>query len=177
MRGWQTRAVRDGCFQRLRYTGGPVYLPTSVKTYQNGIKVTFAEPLDSEMAENPGNYFVEQWNYLWSATYGSPDYSVANPKQQGRDEVSVVSATLLDDGHAVFLEMPNRHPVNQISISWLLRSTGGEAIRGRFAHTINSAPSEKFPASGPATARRFPGPRPGWRACTRGRPPPRHRAA
>ena len=145
LRGWQTRAVRDGCFQRLRYTGGPVYLPTGVKTYQNGIKVTFAEPLDPEMAENPGNFFVEQWNYLWSATYGSPDYSVANPKQQGRDEVSVVSATLLDDGHAVFLEMPNRHPVNQISISWLLRSTGGEAIRGRFAHTINSAPSEKFP--------------------------------
>ena len=145
LRGWQTRAVRDGCFQRLRYTGGPVHLPTAVKTYKNGIKLTFPQALDARMAENVDNYFVEQWNYRWSAQYGSPDFSVKNPEQQGRDEVAVESATLLDGGYAVFLEMPNRHPVHQLSISWLLKSSGGEQVRGRYAHTINVDPQESVP--------------------------------
>ena len=97
------------------------------------------------MAENVDNYFVEQWNYRWTAQYGSPDFSVENPEQQGRDEVAVESATLLDGGYAVFLEMPNRHPVHQLSISWLLKSSAGEQVRGRYAHTINVDPQESIP--------------------------------
>lgn len=145
LRGWQTRAIRDGCFQRVRYIGGPVHLPTGVKTYTNGMSLTFSEPLDVELAGNPENYLVEQWNYLWSAEYGSPDFSVENPQQQKRDEVPVVSATLLDDGCSVFLEMPGRQPVNQISISWLLGASGGERFRGTYAHTINAPPRQTFP--------------------------------
>ena len=147
LRGWQTRAVRDGCFQRVRYTGGPLHLPTRAKTYSNGIKLTFSEPLDRKSAEDPGNFLVEQWNYRWSAEYGSPDFSVENPAQQGRDEVPVLSATLMDDGQSIFLEMPGRHPVMQISISWLLSSSEGEPIRGTYAHTINAVPSESIPES------------------------------
>ncbi len=142
LRGWQTRSIRDGCFQRVRYTGGPVHLPVAVKTYTNGIKLTFAESLDKDVVENPGNYFVEQWNYKYSEQYGSPDYSVKNPGQQGRDEVPVESATLMDGNRAVFLEMPGRQPVNQIKISWLLNSANERQFRGSIAHTINSAPKE-----------------------------------
>lgn len=147
LRGWQTRAVRDGCFQRVRYTGGAVHLPVAVRTYTNGIALTFSETLDRDTAENPENYFVEQWNYRWTAAYGSPQYSVENPEQQGRDEVDVVSATLQDDQRTVFLELPGRQPVHQITIDWLLRSADGQAFRGKFAHTINSPPSETVPES------------------------------
>lgn len=152
LRGWQTRAIRDGCLQRVRYTGGPVHLPTAVKTYQNGIQLTFSEPLARSLAENPDNYFVEQWNYLWSKDYGSPDFKVSNPQEQGRDEVPVVSATLLDDDRSIFLEMPGRHPVNQITISWLLQgqesADGDQApFRGTFAHTINTNPTTAYPES------------------------------
>ena len=145
LRGWQTRAVRDGCFQRVRYTGGPLHLPIDVKTYTNGIKLSFTEPLDREVAENCDNYFVEQWNYRWTQEYGSPEFSVENPSQQGRDEVPVVSATWMDDGYAVFLEMPGRRPVMQLSISWLLRSAEGDQFRGRYAHTINANPNQTVP--------------------------------
>ena len=152
LRGWQTRAIRDGCFQRVRYSGGPPHLPTAVKTFQNGIKLTFSEPLDREFAESADNYFVEQWNYRWSQEYGSPNYKVKNPQEQGQDEVPVVSATLMDDDRSVFLEMPGRHPVNQISISWLLRSASaqdndGQRFRGTLAHTINTLPSQSIPES------------------------------
>ena len=152
LRGWQSRAIRDGCLQRVRYTGGPLRLPIDVKTFNNGIKLTFSEPLDPEFAENVDNYFVQQWNYLWSAEYGSPEFSVAKPQEQGRDEVDVDSATLMDDGRSVFLEMPNRHPVNQLSISWLLRglpshADDGKRFRGTFVHTINTQPTESIPES------------------------------
>ncbi len=144
LRGWQSRAIRDGCFQRLRYTGRPLHLPIRVKTYENGIKLTFTESLDPDFAQNPDKYFAQQWNYRWSKEYGSPDYSVKNPAQLGRDEVVVESATLMDDGHAVFLEMPGRQPVMQLSITWLLRSAAGVRFRGQYAHTINVEPSESI---------------------------------
>ncbi|HAW31665.1 MAG TPA: hypothetical protein DCY03_26750, partial [Planctomycetaceae bacterium] len=70
LRGWVTNAVRDGCLQRVRYTGKPVHLPVAVKTMQNGIALTFTNPLDRQTAENPDNYAIEQWNYLWSQNYG-----------------------------------------------------------------------------------------------------------
>jgi mono/diheme cytochrome c family protein len=147
LRGWQTRAIRDGCFQRVRYTGGPVHLPTEVKTYQNGIQLTFTEPLDPDTATDPDNYFVSQWNYLWSAAYGSPDFSVERPQEQGRDEVAVVSATLLEDGRSVFLEMLDRRPVNQMVIDYALQSAAGQSFRGKYAHTINREPNDTFTAS------------------------------
>ena len=147
LRGWQTRAIRDGCLQRVRYVGGPLHLPIAVKTYTNGLKLTFTEPLDRDMAENPTNYFAEQWNYRYSKEYGSPDISVADPSKHERDEVSVVSATLDQDGRSLFLEMPGRQVVHQLSISWLLRSAAGESFRGRYAHTINVKPTETMPDS------------------------------
>lgn len=144
LRGWQTRAIRDGCFQRLRYAGGPVHMPVAVKTYANGLALTFTEPLAAEMANDPDNFFAEEWNYLWSSKYGSPDFSVSQPDEQGRDEVTVVSSTLLEDRRTIFLEMPDRKPVHQIQISWLLADDNGESFQGTYAHTINQRPGELF---------------------------------
>ena len=147
LRGWQTRSVRDGCFQRVRYTGGSVHLPTAVKTYTNGVQLHFTEPLDETAASSPDNYYVQQWNYLWSEQYGSPQFSVQRPQEQGRDDVDVLSATVMDGGRSVFLEMPGRGVVHQMSLNWLLKSSPGESFRGNFAHTINRPPTETFPES------------------------------
>ena len=147
LRGWQTRAIRDGCFQRLRYTGKQANLPVSVNTYSNGLELTFTKKLDRNMAENADNFFVEQWNYLWSAAYGSPEFSVERPKEQTRDPVEVVSATLSDDGKSLFLEMPNRKPVHQMAVNWLLKSDAGDLFRGTYAHTINTPPKDAFAES------------------------------
>lgn len=147
LRGWQTRAIRDGCFERVRYTGGAVHLPIHVKTFGNGIKLQFAERLDREQAQDPRNFFVEQWNYLYSEQYGSPEFSVERPKEQGRDEVPVLSATVMDDGHSIFLEMPSLHPVHQICINYFLKSEAGSSFQGSYAHTINVQPMESMPTS------------------------------
>ena len=120
LRGWTTSAVTDGCLQRVRFTGQPIDMPVSSTAYSNGIALTFTEPLDKDSAENPSNYHIEQWNYLYSKTYGSPEYRVSDPKQEGRDEVRVRSATLLDD-RTVFLELKQVQPVNVLAVSCVLK--------------------------------------------------------
>ncbi len=145
LRGWQSRAIRDGCFQRVRFTGGAVPLPIRVNTFANGVLLKFAEQLDREMAEDPDNYFVEQWNYRWTEQYGSPDFSVSDPDRQGRDAVEILSATLMEQGQAVFLEMPQVQPVHQMEFRWLLKTKQAERFQGTYAHTINRVPDKLMP--------------------------------
>ncbi|MCA9096318.1 MAG: hypothetical protein KDA68_22720, partial [Planctomycetaceae bacterium] len=92
LRGWSTAAVKDGSLQRVRYTGQPVRLPLAVHSFQNGVALTFSTELDPDSAIDPGNYFVEDWNYLYSEKYGSPELRPSAPKVTGRDEVLVKSA-------------------------------------------------------------------------------------
>src|SRR5206468_3811773 len=71
MAGWGNYAVADGCLHRVRYTGGPVQLPTGFHVHENGIRITFTEPLERTAAGDAKNHFAQAWNYRYSAAYGS----------------------------------------------------------------------------------------------------------
>ena len=101
--GWQTNAARDGCLQRVRYTGAPCDLPVELHFVEGAFCSRFSRPLDRSTAEDPSNYDVQQWNYRWSSAYGSPDFKVSQPKAEGHDELEVDSVTLQPDGRTVFL--------------------------------------------------------------------------
>ena len=137
LRGWQTAALRDGCFQRVRYTGGPMHLPIGFAIQSNGIRVTFSQPLDRPLAENSDSFGIQQWNYRWSEKYGSPDLSVANPGKEGRDDVPIKSASLEQDGRSVFLEIPGLRPVMEMEIQYNLKFTDAKTVRGAVYTTIN----------------------------------------
>ena len=140
LRGWVSNAAQDGCWQRVRFTGRPLDLPLKVTAHENGILLTFTDPLDPTTAEDPDNYRIQRWNYRWSAAYGSPEFKVSSPTQEGRDEVEVISATLHPKlaANAVFLELPKMQPVHQLSISLSLKSADGRPIERRIDATINS---------------------------------------
>ena len=120
--GWGTYAVSDGCLQRLRYTGAPSYLPTSFRTYANGIKLGFDEKLDKATAEDTKNLLVKQWNYIYSNAYGSPEYSVKQPRQEGHDMLTVKSAHLLNGGKTLFVEVPDLDPAMSLHVYGQLKS-------------------------------------------------------
>lgn len=144
MKGWGTSAARDGCFQRVRYTGRPVYLPNTLKVYANGILLGFTQPLDLVSCEDADNFSIEQWNYRYSETYGSPEYKVSNPAHEGRDEVDVKSATLLPDGRSVFLEIDPLRPVMQMGITYSLRAADGTALNDTIYNTIHRVPETRM---------------------------------
>lgn len=143
LRGWQTAAIHDGCLQRVRYTGEKLYLPTTFNVRANGIKITFSQPLDKELAEDIESYGVEQWNYKWTGNYGSPDFKPSDPDEQGRDKVTIRSATLLEDGKSVFLDLGEVEAVHAMAINYNLDAKDGELIRGALYVTINRV-GERF---------------------------------
>ena len=77
--------MRDGCLQRVRYTGKPIHQPLTFHAKKNGVLLGFTCPLDRKTAEDPDSWSVLQWNYRWSANYGSPHLSVRHPPKQGYD--------------------------------------------------------------------------------------------
>lgn len=136
-RGWQTSATRDGCLQRVRYTGKTPVLPVEYHAHSNGLRLTFTTHLDHTTAGDVGSYGVSQWNYRYAAKYGSKDYSVKNPDKEGRDTLEVKSARLLPDGRTVFLEIPGLQPVMQWEVKYSLNSTDGKTVRSQLHGTIN----------------------------------------
>jgi hypothetical protein len=135
--GWTTSALRDGCFQRVRYTGAKLGMPVGFHAHTNGLQVTFSEPLDAELAADVQSYGLEQWNYRYSSSYGSREYSVMQPDKAGHDLVEVRKATLLADGRTVFLEVAELKPVMQLQVQYNLADRDSSPVRGKLIATIN----------------------------------------
>jgi azurin len=114
--GWITYAPEEGSFQRMRHSGGPVQAPLAFEARDNGVLLRFPEPLDSEAATDPARFFAQQWNYRYTAAYGSEEYSVRSPETRGHDPLEITSAHLLDDGRALFLEIPQLQPANVLHL-------------------------------------------------------------
>jgi hypothetical protein len=74
LRGWQTNASRDGCFQRVRRTDKPLNTVLGLHVKPGAVVLTFSDPLDPASAGDVGNYSVTRWNYLWREDYGSGHY-------------------------------------------------------------------------------------------------------
>jgi hypothetical protein len=138
-RGWTSNAIREGSFQRVRYTGRKLYLPIGFAARTNGIQITFTEPLKREAAEDTGSYGLEQWNYKYSKGYGSKEYSAFSPDVVGHDPVEVELAKL-EDERTVFLRIPQLRPVHQMAIKYNLASADGQPMRGELFLTIRALP-------------------------------------
>jgi putative heme-binding domain-containing protein len=126
MGGWGTYSTDDGCFQRVRYTGTPVQLPIAFHAKENGVLVSFTQPVVRSVVEHQQNHFAQAWNYRYSSAYGSAEYSSRHPGTPGHDPLIVASAHVLADGHTVFLEIPDLQPVNQLHLH--MRVDAGQAI-------------------------------------------------
>lgn len=141
--GWQTSAAREGGFHRVRFTGQPLRLPIALRTCKRGVYLTFAAPLDAEVAADAGSYGVEIWNYSYSQNYGSPEVSILHPErkvEQGkpnRDPLAVRRAALSADGRTVFLEVEGMRPAHQMKIVYNLEDATGAAVKGEVHNTIH----------------------------------------
>jgi azurin len=116
MDGWNSFTPDDGCFQRVRYTGGPVQLPIGFHLHENGVTVRFTEPLDRAVAGQTASHFAQCWNYRYSEAYGSPEFSTTHPGVRGHDPLPIASAHVLPDGRSLFIEIPDLQPVSQLHL-------------------------------------------------------------
>jgi hypothetical protein len=143
LKGWQTNGAKDGAIQRVRYTGEPVTMQTSLRVTNRGIHIGFSNPVEAASAGNAENYSIQQYNYHWTKDYGSPEFKVSDPNQKGRDSLDVKSVRVSDDRKEVFLEVPGLQPVMQMRIKMNLKADNGFPIPNEIGNTINVVGEEK----------------------------------
>ena len=115
MTGWGTYTPDDGSLQRVRYTGGPVQIPTAIEARDNGVLLTLSEKPDASAADI-ARHFAQTWNYRYSQAYGSKEYSLRQPDKAGHDVLEIKSAHLLGDGRRLFLEIPQLQPASVLHL-------------------------------------------------------------
>ncbi|MDQ8192280.1 plastocyanin/azurin family copper-binding protein [Roseibacillus persicicus] len=145
--GWGDYSTQDGCFHRVRYTGGESHKPNGFRVHRNGIRVDFPIALDPATASQPENFFAQGWNYEYAKRYGSPEFSAKVPDSLGHDPVAIRSVKLLEGGKSLFIEMPELLPIMQLHIRMHLATAAGKSFRtDLFPSPL--FPSEPFEASG-----------------------------
>ena len=136
--GWQTAAVKDGCLQRVRATGKPIYVPTDLHVKKSGIEITFSQPVDAEDAGEVDHWDVQQWKYRWSKKYGSDHYRISNPEEIGHDEVKITNISVSADGKTVTLKLDDLKPVMQMQITGKIRAKDGTIMPVQIFNTIHT---------------------------------------
>ncbi|GAA5136998.1 hypothetical protein GCM10023213_12980 [Prosthecobacter algae] len=116
MQGWGSYTPKDGCFQRVRYTGGKVAVPIGFEARDNGVLIRFDRAVDATAAAKASNHFAQCWNYNYSAAYGSPEMSVRYADTVGHDPLEVRSAQVLEGGKTLFLEIPQLVPASMVHL-------------------------------------------------------------
>ena len=140
LQGWQTKAVRSGGLDRIRYTGKPVYSVRDLKVNKEGVHLTFTQPLDEKDATDLQNWAVERWNYERAEHYGSPELSVADPKKHGHDKVDVTAAKISADKKTVTLQVADLRPVDQMQIKFNIATEDGTLLDQTVLHTVHQVP-------------------------------------
>jgi len=139
--GWQGPAAgKDGCFQRLRWTGKACRLIDSVQATPTGLRLRFSFPLQPKAATNPDNWQAEMWDYRWSKKYGSDQFSVLRSGEKGRDELSITAAALVDS-QTVALTIPSLRVCDQLLLQTALKDTDGEPFTEEAYLTIHAIPA------------------------------------
>lgn len=137
---WQSNAGKITGFDRVRYTGKPVYSVRGLKVVKGGVELTFTQPLDRAMATDAQNVSGKRWNYERAEHYGSPEFSVQNPTKRGRDNLDITATKLSPDGKTLTVEIADFKPVMEETIKFNLKAADGTPIAQEIMHTVHVVP-------------------------------------
>ena len=141
---WQSNAGKITGFDRVRYTGKPVFSVSGLKVLKDGVELTFTQPLSTDSAADLQNFSGKRWNYERAEHYGSPEFSVtkdANGKLKGgRDPISITGTKLSADGKTLTVSVADMQPVMQQTIKFNLKAKDGTPIAQEIQHTIHALP-------------------------------------
>lgn len=121
--GWGTTVSTIAGLARVRYTGAECHLPREIIPMDKGVLLRFDVQLDPKTATNPQSYSLATWHYVRTYKYGSPQLKADNTP--GQNWLTPSSAYLSNDGHSVFIGVPDIKPVMQMRIGWSLATIDG----------------------------------------------------
>ena len=151
-RGWQSTAVSEAAFQRVRHLPDVVTtVPEKFAITEKGVALTFPVKLDAELVEDLSSYSVQRWDYVRGPEYGSGEFSVDNvdtaareqalaaesQKHRKRDNVKVESAKLSADGKTLELVLEGMKPSMSLKIGYDLEDADGEILNGEIHTSVH----------------------------------------
>ncbi|MEZ6078754.1 MAG: hypothetical protein R3C56_24705 [Pirellulaceae bacterium] len=83
--------------------------------HENGVRLTFTQPIDAEIASDLSQHFAQVWNYRYSGGYGSVELSPSHPSVAGHDPLRICGAHPRRWTLAI-LELPELQPVSQLHL-------------------------------------------------------------
>ncbi len=128
-----SRQEQEGGLFRVRYKGNRVDLPVGLKALQDGVEITFSDPLDPDAASEPDRFQVTVWDLKRTKNYGSEHFN--------ERKLQVTSAELSDDGTAVRLTIPGLEPTWGMEMICRLRTSDGKEVRRVIHNTIHQLSS------------------------------------
>lgn len=134
-RGWGAVGAKQQGIERLEWTGQTPFEIKEVRAQPDGFLLTFTQPVDRTTAENPANYVVGGFTYLYHRAYGSaPVNRVACPiraVQVAPDGLSVrIAAGCLREGY-----------IHEIKAAGVRAAQDGQALLHVTAYyTLNQIP-------------------------------------
>ena len=126
--GWAGDQTQPGGFYRLRATGKPMFLPVGLTAREDGMALTFTDPLDPR--PRPTLALLRRtWTIKRTVDYGS-DHHDEHP-------LRIPAASLSADGRTVFLKIPGICPTMCMEIKYAIKGRGGETVEGVVHNTIH----------------------------------------
>ena len=140
MKGWGTLAAKEGCFQRVRYTGKPANMPVEFHLIRGGARIVFTDKLDPESAADVSNAGAEMFNVVATKEYGSAEYWVTAPQTKGREPLEIKAANLLSDGKTIELKIDGMRSATNLVIRCKYKFADGSTVAREIDGTINTLP-------------------------------------
>jgi hypothetical protein len=132
---WGSKAKPWSGIRRVRYVGGEVDFPTTVRSVKEGIILGFETPLDQASASELANYHVGRWNYRRTKNYGSGYYKLDG--EPGTEVVGVSGVVLSSDAKSVLIVIPDMQPVMQMELVYRVRNASGRELEGAAHATVH----------------------------------------
>jgi hypothetical protein len=130
LRGWDTNAVKDGQFCRVRYTGKPSPVPVGFEVLKTGLNLTFSQPLERAAAEDDGN---------WSGTWANPIGKTGKLKNDQHD-LPIEAVRLSADGKTVTVAIDKMRPISNFTFQYRLKAADGSPVVGALHGTVHRVP-------------------------------------
>jgi hypothetical protein len=117
----------------IQPTGKIPFVPLTMAVTPKGFRFTFTAPLDARAAD-PKLWKARRYNYLYHATYGSPETDKAT--------VAPVAITLSNDNTTAEVELPPmiKDNIYDFDLAALTSAHGDPVVNSHIAYTLRRIP-------------------------------------
>jgi putative heme-binding domain-containing protein len=129
-----SRQEQEGGLFRIRQKGNRVDLPIGLNARQDGVEISFSDPIDPKIITETDRFKVTVWDLKRTKNYGSKHF---NERQ-----LKVVSADLSADSKTVRLVIPELKPTWGMEIVCRLMTSDGNEVRRVIHNSIHQLSSK-----------------------------------